>query len=187
MEHYWGKNMSETRSITYNLFNIKEPINTISSIIGILYILNNYNKNIFLKNIIIFNLICATIAHSTYNNLAIELDGLSLVIPVLAICFYYMLFIELSFLCLLFIIMYNKNINTKGLIFINGLLIIFYNKSNSIVDFNKFKNGLIICFLSFIARLLDETYPNYWIFYLHAIWHIFMTIGLVYIIDSIQW
>ena len=32
MDHYWGKEMSETRSITYNLYGIKEPINTFSKI-----------------------------------------------------------------------------------------------------------------------------------------------------------
>ena len=185
MDHYWGKEMSETRSITYNLYGIKEPINTLSCIVAIVYVLYNYEKNKILKNLIILNLVFAIIAHSTYNDIAIKLDGLSLALPILAICYYYKWYKELFVLCLFFL--FCLKIEREGLVMIVGLIIIFYNKKNDIINKNNFKKGCILCIISFILRLLDEAYPDYWWFYLHSVWHILMTIGLVMIIDSIKW
>lgn len=188
MDHYWGKDMSETRSPLYNIYNIKEPVNTISALIGILFVLfYNINCNISLKLCIIINLICATIAHSSYNDIAIKLDGITLVLPILYIFINYKWFTELLIIFYIMIILCNFMKPRISMIFSIGLLILPFKKYNYVISINHFILGITICLFAAICRILDQKYKEYWIFYLHAIWHIFMTIGLVYLIDSIKW
>tara|TARA_Y100000816_G_C26105138_1_gene586960 strand:+ start:2067 stop:2624 length:558 start_codon:yes stop_codon:yes gene_type:complete len=185
MNHYWGKEMSETRAITYNTYGIKEPINSISSIIAMIYVLHNYSVNIILKNFILLNLICAVIAHSTYNNTAIKLDGLTIVFPILFIVYYYKWYIELIILIIIFI--YCLKIKREGLVLLFGLIIIVYNKYDDVINNDNFLIGILLGIIALICRILDEKYPKYWWFYLHSIWHILITISLVFLIDSIKW
>lgn len=93
-----------------------------------------------MKNLIILNLVFAVIAHSTYNDIAIKLDGLSLAIPILAICYYYKWYKELFLLCLFFL--FCLKIEKEGLVMIVGLIIIFYNKKNDIINKNNFKKDV---------------------------------------------
>ena len=170
MDHYWGQDMSETRSPLYNIYGIKEPINTISALIGILFeLLYNNNSNIALKLCIITNLVCAAIAHGSYNDVAIQLDGLTLALPILYIFINYKWFIELIIMFLLICILCE------------------FMKYDDIISINNFILGVTICLFAAICRILDEMYKEYWFFYLHAIWHLVMTIGLVILIDSLKW
>ena len=188
MEHYWGKDMSETRSPLYNIYGIKEPINTISALIGILFVLlYNINSNIALKLCIITNLVCAAIAHGSYNDVAIELDGLTLALPILYIFINYKWFIELIIMFLLICILCEFMRPRISMIFAIGLLILAFKKYDDIISINNFILGVTICLFAAICRILDEMYKEYWFFYLHAIWHLVMTIGLVILIDSLKW
>ena len=73
------------------------------------------------------------------------------------------------------------------MIFVAGIITIPFKKYNDIIDYNKFIRSIFICLFAAIARIIDQTIKNHWYFYLHAIWHIGMTIGLVQLIDSLAW
>lgn len=82
-----------------------------------------------MKNLIILNLVFAVIAHSTYNDIAIKLDGLSLAISILEIYYYYKWYKELFLLCLFFLFfLFCLKIQREGLVMIVGLIIIFIIK-----------------------------------------------------------
>lgn len=186
-EHYWGKEMSEKYSPTYNLFYIKEPINSLSSLIAIIYILYNfriYNTNNFLiKNLIILNLICAFVAHSTYNDLFIFLDGFTLFLPLFILFYKYKYLLEFYLFIFTYILLKYYNKDTKLLFGI--ILTTFFIKHRMFIhDYNLFYYGLFICCIAILCRIIDQKYQQLWYLYLHALWHIIMTIGLIFIIDS---
>ena len=187
-KHWWGKEMSETRSPLSNFYGIKEPINSISALSGIIYILLYYFQyNITLKLYVIINLLFAFIAHSTYNYLAIKLDGISLALPIFHIFLYYNWYNE--FIILLGLIsLFRQFIQIRvGMIFAAGIMIIPFKKYNDIICYDSFCISILICCGSAICRILDQMYTQYWYFYLHSIWHFGMSIGLVILIDSLQW
>ena len=185
IEHYWGKEMSERYSPTFNLFSIKEPINTISCLIAIIFVLYSDNKNnSFLKNLIILNLICAFIAHATYNDLFIFLDNFTLFLPLFILFYKESYFIEFYLFTSLYILLKYFKQDTK-LLFGIMLTIFFIKHKDYIHDYNLFYYGLIICLVAVFCRIMDQKYQNLWYLYLHSLWHIIMTIGLIFITDSI--
>ena len=187
-EHWWGKDMSESRSPFYNFLGIKEPINSLSALIGISLVLLSFNNNCnFLKICIIINLLCAILAHATYNYYAIKLDSITMVIPILYIFIYNSWYIELSIIYLLikFMCLFVKW--RQSMIFAAGLLILPFKKYNDVLNINTFLFGILVCILGAICRILDQNMINKWYYYLHAIWHVMMTIGLLFLIDSIKW
>ena len=89
-ENQWG----ESRSLTFNKYGIKEPINALSSLLMGIYVLydiyyTNINMNKLLKFSIVINLFSSFIAHATYNQLAILFDGTSMTFPIVILAFYY--------------------------------------------------------------------------------------------------
>ena len=124
-KHWWGKEMSETRSPLSNFYGIKEPINSISALLGIIYILLYYFQyNITLKLYVIINLLFAFVAHATYNYLAIKLDGISLALPIFHIFLYYNWYNE--FIILLGLIsIFRQFIPPLGVVDLSPLVAIF--------------------------------------------------------------
>lgn len=188
IEHWWGKEMSESRSPLANLFGIKEPINSISALLGIIYIwLYYFENNKILKSYVIINLVSAFIAHSTYNYIAIKLDGITLVLPIIYIFLYYNWYTEFLWLSLIVSILCQFTKIRLAMIFAAGIMIIPLKKYNDIICYDSFLESIFICCFSALCRILDQKYNNYWYFYLHALWHFGMSIGLVKLIDSLQW
>lgn len=186
---FWEKKMSENYSITFNKFG-KQPINSLSSFIMIFYIYNSIknnklqshkNNNIqqnYLFIFIIINLLFSTFAHFTFNKQFIFLDGFTMTLPLLYLTYKY----KLYFLFIILLI-FNRN----SFLFAIALLYIVYFKYNSIIDYKLFKYSLIFIFIATFFWFLDIHYKQFWFLFPHALWHIFMSIGLNKLIKSIYW
>jgi len=195
----WHNKWGETESITFNLYGIKEPVNALTSFIMMFYVFmyiktpifkrdlilaeNNINVDNILKYCIIGNLFFSFIAHATYNNFCIKMDGFSMIIPLMFLAWFYnhiySVFILLAF------------INKTEPAFIIGIVNVLYITQNKIINESDLIYSLGIVIFAWFMWIIDQKYKSivrsFWFINLHSFWHIFCTLGLVRLIDNIQW
>jgi len=183
-ENQWG----ESRSLTFNKYEIKEPINALSALFMGIYVLydiyyTNINMNILLKFSIVINLFSSFIAHATYNQLAILFDGMSMTFPIIILAIYYN---NYCIALLLFFFMLQRN----SIDFVVGLLYILFISKDKIININNIICGSVLIIISTIGWLIDQNTnltKIYWYVNLHSFWHIGCAYGLLMLIDNITW
>ena len=178
---------SESVGKTFNLYGIKEPINSLSSLFMSIYTLYNINYdnisniNNIIKIIIVVNLLSSVIYHGTYNNTAELLDGFTMILPFIYIFIYYKYYL----FTIISIILYSLFDCTIAFTF--SFITFFIIKYKSIKDNTQFVDGFILCLFASIFRFSDIIFNKYWYLYGHAFWHVFMALGLIKIINSLDW
>ena len=187
----WKNQWGESRSLTSNKYGMKEPINALSSLLMGIYVLYNiYYTNItinkLLKLSIAINLFSSFIAHATYNQLAILLDGMSMVFPIIILAIYYN---NYGIALLLFFLM----LQHTSIGFVIGLLYLLYiskNKIIKVINTNNIMCASVLIIISTIGWFIDQNTnltKRYWFVNLHSLWHIGCAYGLLMVIDNIIW
>ena len=140
---------------------IKEPINSISSLCMVLYTnsIIDYNKLYLISNgikiIIILNLCCSIIYHSTYNLSALLLDKFTMILPFIYIFIYYKYYLFLIIL----IILYSLFDSTISFIF--SFSIFLFIKNKEIINYIEFNNGIILCICASLFWFFDLIFNKY--------------------------
>ena len=135
---------------------------------------------------IVINLFSSFIAHATYNQLAILLDGMSMVFPIIILAIYYN---NYGIALLLFFLM----LQNTSIGFVIGLLYLLYiskNKIIKVINTNNVMCASVLIIISTIGWFIDQNTnltKRYWFVNLHSLWHIGCAYGLLMVIDNIIW
>ena len=135
---------------------------------------------------IAINFFSSFIAHATYNQLAILLDGMSMVFPIIILAIYYN---NYGIALLLFFLM----LQNTSIGFVIGLLYLLYiskNKIIKVINTNNIMCASVLIIISTIGWFIDQNTnltKRYWFVNLHSLWHIGCAYGLLMVIDNIIW
>ena len=146
---------------------------------------NISNINNIIKIIIVVNLLSSLIYHGTYNNTAELLDGFTMILPFIYIYIYIFIYYKYYLFTIISIILYSLFDCTIAFTF--SFITFFIIKYKSIKDNTQFVDGFILCLFASIFRFSDIIFNKYWYLYGHAFWHVFMALGLIKIINSLDW